>query len=317
MEEDRGDKPKRDWSDQIHPPLFHMISNGSSSDCASSQPSGCTTPTTTPTPTPTTPTPTPTTPKPKVEYICRWESCGEETDTSADLADHVTIEHAQKQIKKGGKKFVCLWDGCKVYNTPSMSATWLPKHVLTHCGDKPFRCVFGGCNQSYRTEKGLMRHCQSHLNADKQNPQQKTPKSKEESPGKALKKKRLRIRRRLSMGKVSGVKTDDFFDTRMVDVIHHRLVELNKKTKIDTEGSGRSIIFKSSVRGRRTNEDGETMALLSWSPGDVIPDSWVRVSELGDHEQCSIPVSSLPLDSVRNLGPGLLAPRRRRKQRRK
>ncbi|XP_030851818.1 zinc finger protein AEBP2-like [Strongylocentrotus purpuratus] len=282
-----------------------ISSNGSSSDCASSLPSGCTTPTT---------TPTPTTPKPKVEYICRWESCGEETDTSADLADHVRAEHAQKQIKKGGKKFVCLWDGCKVYNTPSMSATWLPKHVLTHCGDKPFRCVFAGCNQSYRTEKGLMRHCQSHLNAAKQNSQQRTPKSKEESPGKALKRKRMRIRRRLSM---VSAKTDDFFDTRMADAVHHRLVELNMKTKIDTEGSGRSLIFKSSVVGKRTDESGESMVLLRWSPTDVIPDSWIKDSEQKDHEECAIPISSVPHEALHNIGPGLLPPKRQRKQRRK
>ncbi|XP_072173293.1 zinc finger protein AEBP2-like [Diadema setosum] len=306
MDDDQGDKPKREWQDSIRPPLFTMISsNGSSSDCASSQPSGCTTPTTTP-------TPTPTTPKPKVEYICRWESCGEETDTSADLADHVRTEHAQKQIKKGGKKFVCLWDGCKVYNTPSMSETWLPKHVLTHCGDKPFRCVFAGCNQSYRTEKGLMRHCQSHLNADKQNPQQKTPKTKEESPGKVLKKKRMKIRRRLSM-----VKTDDFFDTRMVDVIHQRLVELNMKTMIDIKGKGNAVIFKSKVIGRRTDQNGDAMALLRWSPEDVIPDSWVKESQLLAHQEQAIPIGTLPLEKLSHLGMGLVAPARRRKQRRK
>ncbi|XP_041475575.1 zinc finger protein AEBP2-like [Lytechinus variegatus] len=302
MDEERDKPSRKEWPDTNHPPLFHMsTSTGSSSDCASSQPSGCTTPTTTPTPT-----------KPKVEYICRWESCGEEAETSADLADHVRSEHAQKQIKKGGKKFVCLWDGCKVYNTPSMSATWLPKHVLTHCGDKPFRCVFAGCNQSYRTEKGLMRHCQSHLNAEKQNSQQKTPKSKDESPGKALKKKRMRIRRRLSM-----VKTDDFFDTRMAEAVRHRLVELNMKTKIDTEGSGSSIIFKSSVVCRRTDENGDSMVLLRWSPTDVIPDSWVKESDQKEHKECSIPMSSLSHESLQTIGFGILTPRKRRKQRRK
>lgn len=35
--------------------------------------------------------------------------------------------------------FVCLWKGCKVYNTPSTSQSWLQRHMLTHSGDKPFK----------------------------------------------------------------------------------------------------------------------------------------------------------------------------------
>ena len=35
--------------------------------------------------------------------------------------------------------FVCLWKGCKVYNTPSTSHSWLQRHMLTHSGDKPFK----------------------------------------------------------------------------------------------------------------------------------------------------------------------------------
>lgn len=38
--------------------------------------------------------------------------------------------------------FVCLWKGCKVYNTPSTSQSWLQRHMLTHSGDKPFKVRF-------------------------------------------------------------------------------------------------------------------------------------------------------------------------------
>ena len=41
--------------------------------------------------------------------------------------------------------FVCLWKGCKVYNTPSTSQSWLQRHMLTHSGDKPFK-VNTRCN---------------------------------------------------------------------------------------------------------------------------------------------------------------------------
>ncbi len=34
---------------------------------------------------------------------------------------------------------MCLWKGCKVYNTPSTSQSWLQRHMLTHSGDKPFK----------------------------------------------------------------------------------------------------------------------------------------------------------------------------------
>lgn len=37
--------------------------------------------------------------------------------------------------------FVCLWKGCKVYNTPSTSQSWLQRHMLTHSGDKPFKVI--------------------------------------------------------------------------------------------------------------------------------------------------------------------------------
>lgn len=40
--------------------------------------------------------------------------------------------------------FVCLWKGCKVYNTPSTSQSWLQRHMLTHSGDKPFKVNIQG-----------------------------------------------------------------------------------------------------------------------------------------------------------------------------
>lgn len=40
--------------------------------------------------------------------------------------------------------FVCLWKGCKVYNRPSTSQSWLQRHMLTHSGDKPFKVVTPG-----------------------------------------------------------------------------------------------------------------------------------------------------------------------------
>lgn len=148
---------------------------------------------------------TPTSQQKKQDFRCRWDRCDYISAlTSADLAEHVSSAHAQKQVDKGVTKFLCLWEGCKVYNTPSSSRTWLMKHILDHCGDKPFRCVFSGCRLSFRTQGGLIRHVQSHL-SEQPSQSQKTPRSKDESPGKVLKKKRMRGKRRLSIGiNISG-----------------------------------------------------------------------------------------------------------------
>ncbi|XP_077981966.1 zinc finger protein AEBP2-like [Glandiceps talaboti] len=167
---------------------------------------------------------------------CKWDKCDTFVTCSSDLAEHITSAHVNVQ---SGETYICLWEGCKVYNTPSKSHTWLTKHVLYHNGGKPFKCVISGCNATFGSCNGLARHVPTHFNESNG---QKTTRSKEDSPGKIIKKKRIKYKRRLSL-----VKTDDYFDSRIVDVLKHKLVQLNKKTKLDTEGGGHSIIFRSSV----------------------------------------------------------------------
>ncbi|XP_071842811.1 zinc finger protein AEBP2-like [Apostichopus japonicus] len=270
---------------------------------SSAEPSAYNTPSTTPTPTPVK----------KTEYICRWDGCGHEVDASADLADHVTCNHAQAQIKKNAKKFICLWDGCKVYNTPSLSQTWLLKHVLDHCGAKPFRCLFSGCNQSFRTQSGQERHVQSHFSASEQpSPQQRTSRSKDDSPGKITKKKRSRMKKRLSLHK-----PEDFFDTGMVDILHHKLVELNRSARIHTDGGGLDAVFHSKIVGRRKGIEGCKEVLLTWQPSGVLPNKWVKEEDLDEYKEQKVPLCSLPKDSASNVYPGLVGKTAHEKQRRK
>lgn len=54
--------------------------------------------------------------------------------------------------------FVCLWKGCKVYNTPSTSQSWLQRHMLTHSGDKPFKV-----NTHARTHNSPVSHESEYL----------------------------------------------------------------------------------------------------------------------------------------------------------
>ncbi|XP_070563729.1 zinc finger protein AEBP2-like [Ptychodera flava] len=178
----------------------------------------------------------------------------------------------------------------------SKSQTWLAKHMLFHSGGKPFKCVIGGCNASFGSWNGLARHVPTHFNDSNG---QKTTRSKEDSPGKILKKKRTRFKRRVSL-----VKTDDYFDSRIVDVLKHKLVQLNKKTKLDTEGGGNSIIFRSSVIGRRKESDGVVKLLLHWTPENFLPDVWVAESQASSMHTRTMHLSRLPSESMSQLDPG-------------
>lgn len=96
-----------------------------------------------------------------LSYTCCWDNCQLQFPSSPDLAEHIRNTHVDGQ--RGGvsvpstahlggvykyqshdrvcplQVFVCLWKGCKVYNTPSTSQSWLQRHMLTHSGDKPFK----------------------------------------------------------------------------------------------------------------------------------------------------------------------------------
>jgi len=53
------------------------------------------------------------------------------------------------------ENYVCLWVGCKVYARTSCSRSWLERHVLSHGGNKPFRCIVDGCGQRFSSQVGI------------------------------------------------------------------------------------------------------------------------------------------------------------------
>jgi len=61
--------------------------------------------------------------------------------------------HVAPQMKTAG--YVCLWEGCKVFNKRSSSLSWLERHVLSHSGNKPFKCIFPGCGLSFSSQVKL------------------------------------------------------------------------------------------------------------------------------------------------------------------
>ena len=50
--------------------------------------------------------------------------------------------------------YVCQWEGCKYQGKTSSSRAWLEQHVLSHCGNKPYSCIF--CEQRFKTQVFLI-----------------------------------------------------------------------------------------------------------------------------------------------------------------
>jgi hypothetical protein len=59
-------------------------------------------------------------------------------------------KHVNPQVSC--ENYVCLWVGCKVYARTSCSRSWLERHVLSHGGNKPFRCIVDGCGQRFSSQ---------------------------------------------------------------------------------------------------------------------------------------------------------------------
>jgi hypothetical protein len=95
-------------------------------------------------------------------YNCRFESILnidskgvtiETANGNDELIEHIKLKHISTQ--ENCRKFRCFWKGCKFYDQPSKSFTWLQRHVLDHIEQKPFSCIIDGCKRKFRTEVSL------------------------------------------------------------------------------------------------------------------------------------------------------------------
>ncbi|CAH1274071.1 AEBP2 [Branchiostoma lanceolatum] len=227
-------------------------------------------------------------------YTCKWEQCDQSVASSSDLADHLSNVH----VREEGEKVVCLWRGCRVYNMPARSRSWLSRHVLQHSGDRPFKCMIEGCRAAFASQGGLARHVPTHF--VEPNTPKSTPNKKDESPSKSTKRKKTRFRRRTSI-----VRTEDFFDTRIMDMIRQKLVTFNMMTYVDTVGRGQNVVFRSQVLGRRVEPSGQVKLLLRWVPENVLPDVWVDEAELPANQAKLVPLTSLPAEALISLDSSL------------
>lgn len=79
--------------------------------------------------------------------VCNWEKCSKHFDSNADLLEHLHNGHINKQEGP----FVCSWRGCKV-NGREGSKGWLERHVMSHVGSKPFKCIVERCGLRFSTQ---------------------------------------------------------------------------------------------------------------------------------------------------------------------
>lgn len=62
------------------------------------------------------------------------------------------LQVAHINTQTGSDNFVCQWQGCKVQGRSSCSRRWLERHVLSHGGNKPFRCIVDGCGSRFSSQ---------------------------------------------------------------------------------------------------------------------------------------------------------------------
>ncbi|EDO41153.1 predicted protein, partial [Nematostella vectensis] len=132
--------------------------------------------------------------------LCKWNECTAHISCTSDLSEHVHQSHVEPMVTQD--VYVCLWQGCKVFNKPSCSHSWLSKHMNSHTGDKPWKCVIGGCSLSFASCEGLSRHVSQHFNEPKV---PKRPRGENKhSPHKAGRKKKMKVVQRRHRPPVAG-----------------------------------------------------------------------------------------------------------------
>ncbi|CAH8869021.1 unnamed protein product [Trichobilharzia szidati] len=102
--------------------------------------------------------------------VCRWKDCECSDIERTQLVNHIQQMHVLPQLSSRRRHFCCLWQDCRVFGRPSVSAAWLEQHILHHTDakGKPFRCIFDSCVLRFSTSTLLERHVQrTHMRTNR------------------------------------------------------------------------------------------------------------------------------------------------------
>jgi len=237
-----------------------------------------------------------------------WRECSCVGDYASNMLDHIQTIHVAPQTKAKG--YICLWEGCKVFNKKSSSLSWIERHVLTHGGHKPFRCIFPGCGLSFGSQGSLERHVNSHITTNGNHigtSGHSVARRLDSSPSKTARRKKLRARKQ----KLNTGQFVDFFDKRTIEVIKYRL---SRAVQIE-ESSSHNCTFTCQVLSRRTCSHEEPHLLVRWYPLYILPDEWIPQSKFVQKK--FVPFRQLPPEKLKLLFPNMFPPERKEKAKRK
>ncbi|XP_065220943.1 uncharacterized protein LOC135845969 [Planococcus citri] len=231
---------------------------------------------------------------PLTDRICRWADCVDHVSSSAKLAEHLQTKHVNPQTFS--ETFICLWNGCKVFGRPSCSRTWLERHVLSHGGNKPYRCIVDNCGQRFSSRLVLERHVNQHFKA----PKDQTDGVVDATP-KLIRRNGQKLRYRRQPYSARG--RTDAFDVGTMSKLQYLLVQMAQRghdVSMDVLDSRTflHITFQPKVIGCREEKNGEIKFLIRWYPYNALEDEWLPKSEM--EKERKVPIWDLPA-SVQHL----------------
>ncbi|XP_042240444.1 uncharacterized protein LOC121878343 isoform X2 [Homarus americanus] len=279
-------------------------SSSASSGAGSSAPSSGTS-----TPTPTVRFPPPE--KKEAADVCRWRECNLTLDPACSLLEHIQAVHVEGQLE--AESFRCLWVGCKVYDKASCSVSWLERHVLTHGGHKPFKCIVDGCGQRFTSQNALGRHVNHHFSTAAATPSPRPP--TQPSPTKLIRKNGRKCRYRKKPW--SAARMFDMFDVGVMECVRWRLMCVTQiQNGGATQPSSQTFTLRPQVLARRSCSKGSKEVLVRWCPPGVLADEWVELDQL--EESRSVPLEQLSPEAKQAVTqlcfPSLARPQKHRRK---